>query len=358
VPIAPSFDELEQIGRAEAIVHRPDLQFNEGDVSEMLVKSAAAMADKCIDFTAQSFKATYLDGAEGADLTLLASDHWGIARFDAVQAIGSVSFTRPTAGAGAGTITAGTTLATIIDADGNEFRFTTDAAVSFGGAELGPKTVNITATEGGRASNAAVGQITRIIDSIFDTTIVVTNPASMAGGTEEETDESLRQRVRSFFGTLRRGTKEALEFGAKQVPGVTVAFASEQSGFVNVYISDSSGNSNAQLIADVTTELENWRCYGIPVFVYGGTPLVQNVDYTITTKTGVDPEVLEPLIEEAIESIFDKLTLGETIYPARLISAILGVDIDNITNVVINTPAVAPVMAGNQLLKAGTITRT
>jgi uncharacterized phage protein gp47/JayE len=358
VPVAPSFDELEQIGQAEAVVHRPDLQFNEGDVSEMLMKSAAAMADKCIDFAAQSFKATYLDGAEGADLTLLASDHYGIARFDSVEAIGSVSFSRPTATAGAGTITAGTTIATVIDADGNEYRFTTDAAVSFGGAELGPKTVNVTASVGGRASNASAGEVTRIIDSIFDTTIVVTNPASMAGGTEEESDESLRQRVRSFFATLRRGTKEALEFGAKQVPGVTVAYASEQTGYVNVYISDSSGNSNAQLISDVDTELENWRCYGIPVFVYGGTPLVQNIDYTITTKTGVDPEILEPLIEDAIESLFEKLTLGETIYPARLISAIIAVDVDNITNVVINTPSAAPTVAGNQLLQVGTITRT
>jgi uncharacterized phage protein gp47/JayE len=245
-----------------------------------------------------------------------------------------------------------------VDTDGVQYSYTTDAIVSYGALETGNKTVTVTATQAGRDSNVSAGTVTKIVNSLFDSSITVTNPAAMAGGSEEETDEALRLRVRGFFATLRRGTKEALEYGAKQVAGVSVAYAAESAGFVDLYIADSTGNSNAQLVSDVEIEIESWRCYGIPVNVTGGQPLSQDVDYTISVKTGTDAAALEADIADAITGAIDKLTLGETLYQAKLIQAILGVDVDNITNVVINNPTSFVTPAAYQLLRTGTITRS
>lgn len=362
MPVAPSFEELEQVGRAEALVHRPDLQFNTGDISEMLMKAAAAMADRCIEFSASSFKETFIDGAAGDALTQLVSDHWNINRQTAVAAVGEVTFTRGVAGP-AGTIAAGTVVATAIDADGNEYRFTTDAGSSWALNETGSKVVAVTASAAGRSSNVASGTVTRIIDTLFDT-FTVTNASPMAGGANEESDAALRERVRAYPSTLRRGTVEALEYGAKSVAGVSVAYVEEgATGLVTVYVSDVDGNSNVQMEQAVENELEEWRCAGTVVQVQGGEPRLENIEYSISVKTGVDVAALETLIADSITAIMDKMTLGEPLYRSRLLAAILNVDIDNITNAVIVTPAddidseYSSPLQPYELIRPGTITR-
>ena len=355
----PSFDDLYLIGLAEAIVNRPDLLVLEGDVSEMLLKAAAAMADKCVEDSARRFRATYVDGATGDELTQLASDHWGLNRFTAVKATGTVEFLRPTNAAGAGTIPAGTVVATQADVNGLSFRFITDSPVNFAAADTGPITVTVTAEVEGPDSNVLDGTVDRIVDNLFDGTLIVTNPTPMVGGSNAETDAELRERLREYPSTLRRGTLQALEFGAKQVPAVKNATATEgPTGIVTVYIADVSGNASAGMIADVVAELENWRCAGTIVNVTGGIPLLVDVDYTLTVRTGTNVLALEPIIDAAITAMLETLKIGETLYISMLHQAIRNVDPVNIVEVVINDPAANLTPANNELIRVGTITRT
>lgn len=358
--IAPTFDELEQIGRAEQILNRPDLQVQEGDVSEMLIKAAAAMADKCIEHSAASFKETFLDGASGQALTDLVNDHWNLQRIEAAEATGSQSFTRISATGPAGSIPIGTVVATAINADGEDFRFVTDAALAFALNEQGPKSVGVTAQVAGRDSNVpTLGGIDRVIDTLFDS-FTTANDTLIVGGAPEESDPTLRQRAREFPSTLRRGTLAALEFGAKTIAGVAIASAFEDAnGLVTVYVSDIDGNASAQMINDVQVELDlNWKCAGTVLTALGGTPVITDVDYSVTVRPGTNVAELEPVIEAAIAATMNKLKQGETLSLAQLQAAILNVDIDNITNAAINDPLADISPLNSQVIRPGVITRT
>jgi uncharacterized phage protein gp47/JayE len=166
---APTLNDLFETGRTEALIRRPELTFDEGDVSEMLTFGSAAQADHVVGYAAGRFRATYLDGAIGDELTALADDR-GVQREPATSGTGVVTFSRASAGAGAGTITAGTVVATERDAFGKEIQIATDDAVSYGALETGTKTVAATAVLTGPSGNVDAATVVRIISNVFDST--------------------------------------------------------------------------------------------------------------------------------------------------------------------------------------------
>lgn len=352
----PDFEEYYDIGEAEMLVRRPKLFLNEGDTSDFLVAAGAAMADKNDQYAHSLAAKTYVDTAEGDDLTTLADDHWGIQRVEANEATGDVTFTRATAGGGAGTIDAGTVVATDKDANGEDIRFVLDADVVFGGADL-TKPGTATAEVAGKSGNVDASTINHIIDAIFDSSIVVSNAAAFAGGTEAESDPELRERIRAYPGTLRRGTLDALEYGAKTVPGVAVATAyeDEDTGITTVYVSDASGNSSAQMVTDTEEELENWRAACSLIEVQGGSLYEQAVTVSVTAKAGFDTAALATQIAAAITAALAKLGIGQTLYRTAIRTAVKNVSIDMIDEVTVTIPATDVAPASNQVIRAGTI---
>jgi uncharacterized phage protein gp47/JayE len=350
------FENYYDLGKAEMLIRRPDLFLNEGDTADFLVAAGAAMADKNDQYANELAAKTYLDTAEGDDLTTLADDHWGIQRQEAVQATTVLTFSRPTVGGGGGTIDAGTTVATDKDENGDDVRFTTDADIVFG-SDLS-KTGDATAVDGGTDGNVGASTIINIIDALFDPTITVNNASQAVGGAEEESDPDLRERVRLYPSTLRRGTLAALEYGAASVPGVWVATATEDpdTGITTVYVTDASGNSNAQMVSDVEAELENWRCAGSVVVVLGGSKLEQAITVVLTVAAGVDVAALEADIQSAIEERVNKLGVGETLYITMITTAVQNVRIDEILDVTVSLPAADVVPSASQVIRAGTIT--
>lgn len=360
---SPTFDDLYDIGKAELQTLRPDLFVNEGDITDVLLNAAAAMADKCIQETIKSLQRTFLNSAEGDDLTTLVQDHYGINRTIATFASGSVTFSRSSGALAAGVIPTGTVLGTDFNVNGERYEYLTQGPVSWAAAETGSKTVSIVASVSGTDSNASAGAVSNIVSTIFDTNITVTNADRIAGGNAEETDEELRERARNFPATLRRGTLEALEFGAKQVTSVINATATEDTltGLVQVYVSDSDGNSNAEMVSDVITELENWRCAGSVVTVTGGAVYLQDItiDWSSSetiVRAGFDPRSVEEQIESALVNSANKLKIGETLFKSVLQGAIKNVDPDNILEVKITNPTsnIAPPSA-NQVVRVGTV---
>lgn len=368
MPVAPSFQDLFDQGEAELKTRRPDLLVIDGDVTQGMLHASSAMADAVIRFGAQSFRDTFIDGASGDALTALVDDHYNIQRQLATSAQVTVEFSRSTGGAG-GTIPAGTVVATNFDADGDEVRFTTDSNIVFGTGVNGPISVVCTAQETGRDTNVAANTVVRLIDQpSFDPSFSVNNPATAAGGNDEESDEALRERARNFFLTLRRGTLAALEFGALQVEEVRVATATENltTGAVTVQVADQDGNSTVQMVADVAAELENWRCAGTTVTVVGGTQVLVDMTVEITDfRSGFDVASQAPTIIEAIEARINKLGPGSTLFLDTIIASAIGSFPDDIFNVTITAITLTPggvqpiadvVPSSGQVLRAGTIT--
>lgn len=364
--VAPSFTDMVSVGQAELQTRRPDLVVADGDVTQAMLHAAAAMADAVIRYGAMSFRDTFVDGASGDALTTLVDDHYNIQRQAATAAQVTLAFAR-TSGGAAGTILTGTTVATEFDAQGNEVRFTTNTDIVVPLANNGPFSVVATATVVGRAGNVVAGAVNRVIDQpVFDPTFTVSNAATAAGGNAEESDEDLRERARNFFLTLRRGTLASLEFGALQVPTVRVATASESLGIVTVLVSDSDGNSTAQMIADVVTEEENWRAAGITVNVFGGVQLSVAMTVNITNyRAGFNVTARTAELQDAIEARINKLKPGQTLYLDTIIATAIATFPDDIYNVTITaitlTPggaqAIVDVAATvGQVIRAGAIT--
>lgn len=350
---APSAQELYDLAKSEGVARRPDLQVLPGDVSDMIFWAIATGADRVVGLAAERFRATYVDGARGDDLTTLASDHFGLSRVEAVQAIGSVSFTRANGpSAPAGTILTGTVVATTKDANGLEIRYTTDSDQAWLLGENTTKTVSVTAETGGKSGNVNTGEINRIISSLFDT-FTVNNAAITAGGSEAESDAELRERIRGFSSTQRRGTLAALEFGAKQVPAVKVATASQDgTGLVTVFVSDADGNSNADMVADVSAELINWIAAGATVQVVGAVVYILTpITLALQVRTGVDIVSITSAVKASVVSRLAKLRIGETATRAAIQQAAMNVDIDNIIGVTVVAPAADVVPTSSEVIR-------
>jgi uncharacterized phage protein gp47/JayE len=334
---APTFNDYFTAGRAEAIDRRPELTFDEGDISEMEMAAAAAMADHLTEYTAQRVKATFLDGAFGNDLTTLADDRYGLQRLAANAATVTITLTRAS-GTLIGTVPVGTTVATQKDSLGNEVQYTTDVDQAFASGQL---TANVacTCTATGPGGNVAAGTINRMVSTGLFDTFTVTNAARAAGGADTEDDDSLKDRCRQFYSTLRRGTLKALEFGARGVAGVANVTASEPGdGTVSLFVSDASGGYSPTLLTDVSTEIENWRAGGVVVNVFGGSIIVVGgIDVSLTLRAGAVVKVAD--VQNAISGRINKLKIGEDLTTSLIKAAATSVDPDNILGVDVNSPA-------------------
>lgn len=348
---APTLDDLYNDAKAELVNRRPDLTVNDGDISDMGMAAIAAVGDRLVGYAAQLTRATFVDGALGDDLTKLASDHWNITRFPAIDAIGAVTFTRTDTSL-AGDIPAGTVVATVQDALGATATFTTDTLQHFAIADAGPYTVNITAVNGGVSGNVQAGNIARINTTLF-TTFTVVNANATLGGAGQEDDDALRTRIRTFSTTLRRGTLAALEYGALQVPQVKNSVAVEDStGIVTVYVADINGASNAAMVSAVLIELVNWRAAGALVNVSGGGLYQLNpISIQLTVRAGINTQALVANVQASITARVAKLKIGEICSRDLIKQAALNVDTDNILacNVLLPAADVAP--AANQVIR-------
>lgn len=365
---APSFDDLVIVALAELQNARPDIRAADGDVSLAMVHGGAGMANAVLRFAAQKYKETFIDGATGDALTALVDDHFNLQRQEATAASVTAQFER-TSGGSAGTILAGTTIATETDENGEAIEFTTDTNITVTAGQNGPYSVTATASTTGRDTNVAASTVVRLIDEpSFDSTFSVTNLATAAGGNDEEKDPELRSRVRSYFKTLRKGTLAALEQGAKDdVPEVRVAVATEDNnGNVTLYVSDSDGNSSVEMINDVTTAITvDWKAAGTRLTITGGAQVV--VDLTVAVsdyRTGFDVSAQAAIIQAAIDARIDKLQAGETLYLDTIIHAAIAAFPDDIRNITItsitkdgSSVSVADVTAGaTEVIRPGTIT--
>lgn len=351
---APSWQDLYDEAKSQQQLIRPDLQVLPGDITDMLMAAISAVGDRVVGYTAHRVKATFVDGASGADLVTLANDHWGIVAGPEVFAVGTATFNRATDAGGAGIISAGTVVATARDALGQDVQFTTDEDVAYTTSQTGDVSVSITATTAGTVGNVAAGAVNRVVSTLFDSTITVTNDAITVGGAPAESDESLRTRVRAYPSTLRRGTLAALEYGARQVPTVAHATAVEDAatGMVTVYVTDASGGSNAAMVVDVIREMENWRAAGALVLVTGGSLYVLNpIQITLSVRPGVDTAAIAASVKAAIAARVARLKIGETCRREIIQQAALNVDPDNVTGCTVILPAADVDPADNQVVR-------
>lgn len=344
----PTFDDLYEAAKAEIQLRRPDLtDFNEGSVLDGIAGAGAVLADESIRVAVELFAEQFFDTAAGAALDALAQDRFGLSRNVATAAIGSLTWTRGTAGAY--TILAGTRFRATVGDQTVTVQSTT--AVPIASTETSV-TIPVSAITTGRSGNVAAGTLTEVLDvSISDPTATVINAQPLAGGTDAETDSAFRDRIRRLYSTLRRGTKAAIETGALGVPGVTVVTVDESlvetSGIVRVFVGDPDARSNDTLATLVETELESWRPVGVRLEVYGTTREEVPISLHVAVETGADQVAVGDAIRAALVAYGDTLNANESGQVSRLEKAChdaseLVVGVEPVTTAAGLTPSAAP----------------
>ncbi len=298
----PTRSDYFSLGREEIIsrsLARPPAQRisreaidTEGSDVNIILASASGMADEVTRHLAIQCGALYLDSAEGENLDRLVNDRFGtqVQRKQPAPALAVLQFSRPNPSGGAVSLSIGSKVRT---ERGTEFELTQVLAIPAG--STAPVDIQAQAVVVGTAGNVQPNTITEFVQQPPDPDLVVTNPQPATGGSDVESDASLRERARDFYRTARRGTLAAIEFGALTVAGIQSATAVEvldsfgdPVGIVRLFVADVNGQANTALALAVKNALTAFRAAGILVDVFGSTPRFEDIIFRLRFETGID----------------------------------------------------------------------
>lgn len=332
----PTFDELYDRFRNAAQARSTRItseSFSPGYIWDVAAGTVAHVAQEILERAILQHNATFLKRAAGEDLDSLVQDHLGFSRQVGVAAVGRVQFSRASAPQLASVlIGAGTVVRT--SAGGLRFLTTHDVLMTGTNAEA-----EVRAEVVGQAGNVEPGTLTKLVTPLADSAIGVSNQERTAGGRDREADPELRERALLYHQTLSRGTLKALEFAARNVPGVVYATASDESGLPAVFIADVTGQANQLIATAVHEALEDYRAAGVPVAVYAAVKVMVDIRLIITFRAdGAAGIPTRQAITEAVVRAVNALRIGETLHKSAIIAAAMGVA-PSIVNVVVDTPA-------------------
>lgn len=242
----------------------------------------------------------------------------------------------------------------------------TTAATHANGAAIGVvgKAVIVTADVAGAAGNVSAGAITQINTTIAGITSV-TNEAAFTGGADQETDDARKKRFTEFVSGLARGTKAAIQFGAKQVPNVVSAVCIDNTddntinpGFATLYIADASGGANSTLIAAVIAAEESWRPAGLALTVTAPSVVTVNITANLKLAPGYDPTTITTNVTQAVTNFIVSLKMGDTVYFSKLIQTIIDVNPAAILKVDLTIPSADVAITPAQIARPGAFSLT
>lgn len=326
----------------------------EGSDVNVVLNASAAMGEEVARWTLGRMNALTVSNARGEDLDRRIYDLYGIVRGKAQSAVVTLQLTR-----------SGTTGVTVVEGS----RFGTDSgvvfrtltSVAFAQGNLGPLSVVAVAERAGQTGNVGEGTVVRILSALGDSTIAVTNLEVAAGGAEAQSDDDYRAEARDYFINAVKGVLSAIEYGAKQIDGISKATAVEDldagvgspNGRVSLYISDDDGQANTALGQFVEDELLEYRGLGVPVSVIPAIP--QYVDIQVNGLLFVAGSNTTQLLDTATSAILALVNAtppGTTLRRASIYSALERVDGLIVPEGAITTPA------GDLVPTTGTIIRT
>lgn len=320
----PTRLDLLAVGRNHILAQNPKIDpaqvDTDGSDVNIVVGTGSVVAHHVVQQIASRFAAHYLDSADGEDLDRFERDHYDQARKGAGAARGGETFSRATAGAGAGTVPTGTKVRS-----NTSVEYITTSQAVFAASDLSAS-CNIRAVQAGSIGQAAAGAVNQIANPgiLFDTTLTVSNSLALAGGEEREGDEQYRERGRAFWKAARRGTLAAIELGGVDTIGVASARAAEVTlgGYpqraVLLYVADTSGMSNVQLANQVDATLDEFRAAGINVLVQTSMPQMADIVVKLVFNANVDTEAVSNNVFSALIEFVNSLNVNEVLTRAAL----------------------------------------
>jgi uncharacterized phage protein gp47/JayE len=295
-----------------------------GTAAFTIASLAATMGQEVVYHIARVARDRLLGTAKGQELNRLAYDWFGLLRKPAAAATCKCKFTCTKAG----TLSPGVKVGT---ADGKEYSLIETLNFTAGGQSLYGTVV---CTKTGLEGNTKKNTITKILSSVYDTGMTVTNDERAVGGCDAESDDSLRERARAFWRVVQRGTLQAIEQGALTVAQVAKAKAYETvvtdtggnvlARLVNLAIAAHNEGGNQALVDLVKQALDDWRAAGVHVNVLACEAVWLNqIKVQVAWKVGANVEQAKQRLAIAIVNFVNNMEPGQTFEPNALVGLIL-----------------------------------
>ena len=210
------------------------------------------------------------------------------------------------------------------------------------------------AVEPGTAGNVASGAIRSMAVAPVGVSVCY-NTQPFSGGSEEESDESLRSRVLETYRRLPNGAnaayyqQEAMTF--EEVAAASVLPRARGVGTVDVVVSTAQGQPGEELLEKLRAHFEARREIAVDVQVRGPEVQTVDVDVLVSPAEGYTAEEARAAARTAVESWFDGTRLGQSVLRAELSSRIFAAEA--VANCRLSAPAADLALTAAQLPRLG-----
>lgn len=262
--------------------------------------------------------------ATGSYLDLHAEDR-GLSRNKAVKATGEVTFSINNVKDENVTIPQGTIVGTSGDTC---VRFVTNQAATIVAGTL-YATVPCTAEVAGFEGNVLAQAVDIIVTNVIGVDSVVNN-RKITGGSDAESDESLRNRILNTYISVPNGTNAAyykkLAESVEGVKSANVISCVRGAGTVDVYLGGYNEEVTSSMVAQAQRIINEQRELNVNVLVSAADSVNITLGVEIMIKDGYDFNAVCSALRSAIDSYISSLGVGEDVLESQLGKIVISVD--------------------------------
>lgn len=261
--------------------------------------------------------------AEGAMLDRHA-DSRGLRRKEAATATGMLRFRRKGAAAQEILLPQGLVAAT---AGAEPVRFITTEAGRIAAGET-EALIPAQAEQPGSGGNAAAGSITLLVTAV-GAVEEVENPQAFSGGQDAETDEELRSRLLASYHAVSNGSNAAyyqrLALAQDGVESVQVIQRPRGGGSVDLVVAGAGAAAPETAVQALAERVAHQRELGVDARVTAAGEQPCPVTLELFPRENYTFEDVKAQAEAALRELFRELAVGQPLYRARIIGAVMGV---------------------------------
>lgn len=223
---------------------------------------------------------------------------------------------------------------------------------------IGESSVKIPAisTKMGEIGNVAAGQIRLMRESVPGVSAVI-NEEAFSGGTDCESDDSLRARLLDSYQNISNGTNSAyyydIAMGWDGVQSVQVIPRARGRGTVDVIVSTWDTSQESQIISELNQHFLFAREINVDVLVKSATVKSIGIIVDILPQPDQNWEFLQGTISKTIANYISALTVGDHLYSSALTHAMM--QIDGVENCKVLSPAQDILCDSQTILRSNSI---
>ncbi len=197
--------------------------------------------------------------------------------------------------------------------DGVRFECDNDYTIEAGQTYV---TADVTALEAGAVGNVNGGTITVIVTPVAGVDRVY-NGAVFKGGVDEETDESLRQRLLDSYKNVSNGTNKAyyksLALSVAGVYSVGVIPKNRGTGTVDVFVCAQGEEVSSDVLGEVNELLQTQREVNVDVRAFNASGTYVQFCVEIAVAEGYDFNTVKEKCIENVENYISALGIGQDV---------------------------------------------